>query len=98
MSKHTQGPWRFRPHRMQCFDNIGVKRDGFNIDGPESLGDMECGAFNEADARLIAAAPDLLEALKPFLEDDIYDGDHTRELVKAVKIARAAIAKAEGPQ
>lgn len=61
MNKHTSGPWSYRAHGTQCFDHTGAKRQGFQIVGPEPLGDMECGAFNEADARLMAASPELLE-------------------------------------
>jgi len=46
---------------------------------------------NDANARLIAAAPELLEALKYFAEG-------MRTSVAAVAVARAAIAKAEGAQ
>jgi hypothetical protein len=45
-------------------------------------------AETQANARLIAAAPDLLEALRAMLEDD----DHGEACSKA----RAAIAKATG--
>jgi hypothetical protein len=43
----------------------------------------------EADARLIAAAPDLLEALKAY-----FDNEHSIQEARAM--ALAAIAKAEG--
>lgn len=57
----------------------------------------------EANARLIAAAPDLLAALNGVLEHyanryhDLTDGEHGDiEPFQAVKRARAAIAKAGG--
>jgi hypothetical protein len=53
------------------------------------------------NARLIAAAPDLLEALQDFLNwsNSVYYGEDTRrELVMAKNKARAAIAKATGGQ
>jgi len=52
----------------------------------------------EADARLIAAAPDLLDALREMIEaiplDDF--GFGWAPLINAKRVARAAIAKAEG--
>ena len=50
-------------------------------------GHLICESVNEANARLIAAAPDLLEALKTIVSHcDKY----------SLEKARAAIAKAEG--
>lgn len=58
--------------------------------------------YTEAKARLIAAAPDLLEALEKIIEMnrqwalDQY-GDATKaENMECVRVARAAIAKATG--
>jgi hypothetical protein len=80
MSKHTPGPWRFEPHSVgsnymliYCSNTPG---EGDNVRG-------YCGAAN---ARLIAAAPDMLDALLAMLHDD----DHDLACAKA----RAAIAKA----
>ena len=52
----------------------------------------------EADARLIAAAPDLLEALRDVLDYATAgpNGTGLTENWNVVKAARAAIAKAEG--
>lgn len=56
---------------------------------------------HEANARLIAAAPDLLAALKALLREEplTYEGSTDAKLycsVDALAAARAAIAKAEG--
>jgi len=98
MSKHTPGPWHFRVdpiHQGQYF--IRVQSYGFaplatvRGDKRSTLKD------SEANARLIAAAPDLLEALKmavSALERSDYiqmDGDS----FDVVDEARAVIAKAE---
>ena len=48
-----------------------------------------------ADARLIASAPEILEALKKIAENDL-DGLHMLTPQSMQEIARAAIAKAEG--
>jgi hypothetical protein len=49
----------------------------------------------EANAQLMAAAPDLLVALYSMMEH-CYDPDRNDDIVKAFDLARDAIAKAEG--
>ena len=95
MSKHTPGQWKTWPsiHNGQTYI----------VKGDYTSKDNGCIAHadTEANARLIAAAPDLLEALQVFLNwsDSVYYGEDTsRELVKAKDKARAAIAKATGEQ
>jgi len=75
MSKHTPGPW----------DII----DQYIIAGDESVICQWESYSDEADARLIAAAPDMLKALKTIARCGSIDDDW---LVPV----RAAIAKAEG--
>jgi hypothetical protein len=89
MSKHTPGPW----------DIYFNSRDDFVVrkmfpDGQESHEIARCrsGAYN---ALLIAAAPDLLEALNAML-DTCYDLERDDDVINAVAKARAAIAKAKG--
>ena len=85
MSKHTPGPW------IQVGDTVGVPvgRVAWVFAPTSSTWTEEI-----ANARLIAAAPDLLEALRGLLEvTDFY------ELYGAkTEAARAAIAKVEGKQ
>ena len=52
-----------------------------------------CKLESESTAQLIAAAPDLLEALRGFHPSQIKTPG---ELTRAWEVARAAIAKAEG--
>jgi hypothetical protein len=61
----------------------------YRVDGPEILFDYEDWGYTKESASLIAAAPELLEALKAMLENG---QDYTATRDKA----RAAIAKAEG--
>lgn len=63
----------------------------------------QCGELpNEADRRLIAAAPELLEALEWLVTIQsivsIPEAMHSRTYQIAVEQARAAIAKAKGEQ
>jgi hypothetical protein len=50
----------------------------------------------DADARLIAAAPDLLSALEGMLEHADMGEINDEDTLEAVNAARAAIAKAKG--
>lgn len=115
MSKHTPGPWvvgygngltgnRASP---SCFWDVQEIKAI-----PISCGDVAVcwlpisGQINEvmeADARLIAAAPELLEALEAMLEvhgvTQAYAEKHIeipQSWVEVSDLARAAIAKAKG--
>ena len=87
MSGHTPGPWTFIPA-----DEFWVKpaiqrgkEGGMVIEGLSA-------ASEEADARLIAAAPDLLSALNAMLTHMGMDEDEWNK--PTFDQARAAIAKA----
>ncbi len=96
---HTPGPWRASqtfPLGDYCIHAAGI---------PQQLAYLrESTVVNwplEANARLIAAAPDLLAALnvvvamaEDFLTDPTQDHDH---LLTALDGCRAAIAKAQQP-
>jgi len=51
MSTHTPGPWKAR-----------IRRQGSHVTGPDGFSVAHVGT--DANARLIAAAPDLLEACR----------------------------------
>lgn len=98
-AKHTPGPWRIAPP--------GVYTSGVNIDAfAGGYVALIGGGVSDpvmADARLIAAAPDLLEALETLLasfDSEIhneYDGTSwLAERLAEADHARAAIAKARG--
>ena len=89
MSKHTPGPWAIRqdPKAGPLYNwNVG-------IDGRPQYW-IQVAVCSEHDARLIAAAPDLLEALRSITDA----ADEKRVTAKHYEIARAAIAKATGEQ
>jgi hypothetical protein len=87
MAKHTPGPWSLNddashPWVVECQTNI-----------PGHLGEV-CKVGYLPNARLIAAAPDMLEALRNLLSlfeaIDGGDNDDAPEFIAA----RAALAKA----
>ncbi len=102
MSKHTPGPWH---HTGREFNDVRDSDDELVAVALHlRVGQPERSVQEaEANARLIAAAPELLEALKTAMQqletDAIFmslsgaNGDHQ---AKAALIARAAIAKATG--
>jgi hypothetical protein len=93
MSKHTPGPWQRSGIRQKLGDEdcIRVGPDGFAIAFlPIGRRPQEqAGAL--ADAHLIAASPDLLEALRDAVA--CLGGISSANVPESV---RAAIAKAEG--
>jgi hypothetical protein len=105
-SKHTPGPWHWLIHDHSCA-SLGVGDDPgmgtplvMSVSPCRSCADRardgewkwgRCTTPSEADARLIAAAPDLLDALielKEWIENDCGAECPSDK-------ARAALAKAE---
>lgn len=96
MVGHTPGPWR-------------VGDAGGTVFGPKGTGSfpevvatvMTTHGRKKANARLIAAAPDLLEALEKItqhaFDDDTSVQDILTDFESMRDIARAAIAKATEP-
>ena len=109
-AKHTPGPWKVRGQYVEAAKHAVVAQ----VNMPYEIGSdatvSVTGVMN-ANAALIAAAPELLTALRLVMEcaGDIFsapsgllemaldDGDEeTRKQANAFLIARAAIAKATG--
>lgn len=87
--KHTPGPW-----------HVETDNEGRNVDIQDAKGR---GVLTKANARLIAAAPDLLAALeraevmlRKSAERGIYDGEGVNLELESADEARAAIARAKG--
>ena len=96
---HTPGPWEIFPVKE-------VWR-GHDVRGPhgETITHVQRGGSERADeqkanARLIAFAPELLQAIKDLFRECAMvhkswgDGDNTKEADAAIKRAKDAIAKA----
>jgi hypothetical protein len=92
MSKHTPGPWR------SDLD----KGEWYVVDAEHTIVAELPGAYGEAqraNAHLIAAAPELYEALRRISLAEADGLDCARDsmvLERAINIARATIAKAKG--
>ena len=91
MSTHTPGPWTLDPAAE-------------TVTGIDRFGEVQIVVYelgtNQADARLIAAAPDLLEVLRRIADNKVALADRAyADSVNAYQLfARAAIAKATGEQ
>lgn len=83
-AKHTPGPWIHEGH-----GDITGTENGRKYDVACVYLRIPAGR-QDANARLIAAAPDLLEALRMMLTEAVFDG------TTGTDAARAAIAKATG--
>jgi hypothetical protein len=95
-TKHTPGPWLISERvKTARLDNALMVRpaDHHNYE----YGATAIIATSEADARLVAAAPELLAALRAMLAC-CYDIERDIETEDAVEAARAAIAKATGKE
>jgi hypothetical protein len=94
--KHTQGPWKSYLYGEDSYGRtiatVGAN-DGDNRICELCAVDLPVDAI-EANARLIAAAPDLLQVTKDFL---LLAALHDWEGA-AIDFAKATLAKAEGVQ
>ena len=95
MKKHTPGPWEVWEIE-QDFDTV-VQKPGPDVTDPDEDELLICEVRNPQNARLIAAAPELLEACE--YAADTLAGGPTRsdsQRVECLKIVLGAISKAKG--
>lgn len=101
-TKHTPGPWE------KADGTDGITRGVRGWHGPEMVNVINWNGISratsvtgQANARLIVAAPDLLEALQELCEivEDAIEQKSAKDLDSfTLQPARAAIAKATGEQ
>jgi hypothetical protein len=93
-TQHTPGPWKMGFNLTNEQAIIG--KDGVVVADASWYGGSGCelSIDNPADAKLIAAAPELLEALRQIVEQH----GQWNNGIWAANIACAAIAKATGEQ
>jgi len=100
--EHTPGPWAIR-HTPRCHSAPPFLEI---LSGPTVIGELfndqtnydnePTGGEGEANARLVAAAPELLTAVE--LAYEIMDAQFDGEFPECMQQIRAAITKARGPQ
>lgn len=98
---HTPGPWTATSYDTADGDEGGTVLHRITAHAAGAA--VADQVFTEADARLIAAAPAMIEALRVIAEngpvgpdDDPERHSQTRKYLRALKLARAALAKATG--
>lgn len=108
MTTHTPGPWMIQHlestrHGFDGWQTFAIRsRPGNHCLAVVGEVDRATDTHNEANARLIASAPELLHALA-VLVNDVAEGFIAQHLpvnpesIQCVKDARAAIAKATSP-
>lgn len=94
MSRHTPGPWKIgTPGPNGCY-TVGTQGGLMTAMIAHSICEPDQVDTANANARLIAAAPELLEALEEIVA--AADGDGWNQLDASFSKARAAISKATG--
>jgi len=100
MSKHTPGPWKAEQCDIYGDDSTrwsvltAEYQQDFFIASIENGAPGDCLDTEAANARLIAAAPDLLEACQAML--DGYEAGKSIPAFDVRELCRAAIAKVTG--
>lgn len=87
MTPHTPGPWQIRRYDA---------RQSVIIPDPETGQTIAMVGLNLEDARLIAAAPDMLEALEAYMNAANPQGASPMEAILIHDKMRKAIEKARG--
>jgi len=90
-AKHTPGPWEAK-NTGRHWNNEEI--DNWIITYGKDDEQIVDHCYEEADARLIAAAPDLLAACESFV--GAYPMGINKDLDEAYRAARAAIHKVKG--
>lgn len=102
-AQHTKGPWlTTNSNAVVSTSNntiaIPCNRNGEQVAIAGVLSSSVSRSEARANARLIAAAPELLAALEALRQVAVWDDDYTtrEEMEKVFALADAAIAKAKG--
>ena len=91
-TQHTPGPWRMG---KRAYDRAIYGQQGAEVASMLDL--FHTPAESLANARLIAAAPDLLAALRAVMAcPDLSRNDWDHDTMAVLRQSLAAIAKAEG--
>ena len=91
--QHTPGPWAYIVPDGHVVRHPQIYSDFGPVANATWLGENKLDQL-KANARLIAAAPELLEALELLVDNPYREGTESDERLR--RIARAAIANATG--
>lgn len=96
MSTHSPGPWKaerdITTRKMHCWRIHSP--DVRDLAGLEFMSAEDCDGYGAANARLIALAPRLADALRELLN---YVGGHDAEPGHPCAVARAVLAELDKP-
>lgn len=105
MSKYTKGPWEIQEVKTSCGRCFKIDEHGKNsdhsviaciYDDSTTLNERP-HIEHEANAQLISAAPELLEACKRFVKNSpCSNGCKANDMTCDTQFAEQAIGKAEG--
>ena len=105
IAQHTPGPWAYRGNGDDAFTVYSEDRGGIALVHDPLAQEMGRMDEIEANARLMAAAPELLIAAKKVTakadwrdahaDDDQYEGGYTAAWKEAAALFATAIAKAQ---
>lgn len=105
IEKHTPGPWLYSPERDThdfCIHTLDPKMSGPHIHQDSGIvGSSEWTWINDADGYLIAAAPELLKALKyarRFLNPEDHDVAYIDAVIDNATGHTAWLAKLESKE
>jgi hypothetical protein len=94
-TKHTPGPWTLTKERALVVDGQALEHQAYMVSSAPGCTIVAAvvATKSAANARLIAAAPELLEALRA-IEWTAGGANDKHNAFQIINIARAAIAKA----
>jgi len=98
-AKHTPGPWRIKAHTDESPEHITGWSDWSIIGADGACVCIEQTSINDSakhNARLIAAAPELLEALQRLIGTGLDEQTHRAIMSEPAHFVNVAIAKATG--
>lgn len=105
-TNHTPGPWTYNILPLKSYHKV-PEISIYNLDGHEFIRQSydtysDQAMLSEGDACLIAAAPDMLEALERMMANAIYDIELDKYTIEmsgfVASINKSIIAKAKGEQ
>ena len=73
-TKHTPGPWNVRPDTMQVYNEVGLMCEVATVSTCHV--DQWNQGSSKANARLIAAAPEMLQLIQQIVDEQESFGEH----------------------